>query len=237
MAPRPVELLIDIENARTCQSYHLEVTNTDGLYLLDQTAVDFGDTEKAHATAAPTPPHLRFRERLGQPHAHFYARYFPEVPVANERPRVRFRYEEVPPGSLFRATVAAVTGFFVVWVAGLIASSGSKPDATAVVVLLLVPSIAAGWLGFAIQHRRLLEGTLASRAILGVTAAASLISAALYLVGDGSSAWGRLPYDASILGVSDVLWAVIVMAQAITAGFATYRYGLRVMQFSYYAAR
>ena len=82
LGARPVDLTIDIENARTCQSYHLEVLGMDGLYLISQEPIDFEKTQDTPAVGGPTPPHLRFRARLGQSHAHFYARYFPDEVVA-----------------------------------------------------------------------------------------------------------------------------------------------------------
>jgi hypothetical protein len=90
---RPVDLSVHLRNASTCQSYHLKVNAPAGLHLAHQEIIECDDTLKKDAADTTIPLHYRFRRRLGQPHAHFYARFFPE-PAPKENPSVRFGYYE-----------------------------------------------------------------------------------------------------------------------------------------------
>ncbi|MFB6725446.1 hypothetical protein ACFCV3_35025 [Kribbella sp. NPDC056345] len=78
MGTRPPTLTLAVSNAFTCQSYHMRVGVGDNLYVSKQVPIEFGSLVDNKAPGAPTVPHMRFQRRLGQPHAHFYARYMPE---------------------------------------------------------------------------------------------------------------------------------------------------------------
>ncbi len=232
LGARPVDLTLGIENARTCQSYHLELEGTEGLYLFEQSAIDMAKTRNTRAEGAPTLPHMRFRKRLGQPHAHFYSRYFPYVP--GEHPRLRFRLAEVPPGVLLRAVVAACSAMVLIWFVGMAFSRDPKLNTDAPAFLLAFPVIAAAWLGFESPARRLLEGTLRARASLLWTAAECLGAVGIYM---GHGIIDPIPAGVSVLGVSDIWWASLLVIAIANAASVCYKYWLETYTYSYYSRR
>ena len=228
LGAKPVEIDVELDNASTCQSYHLRVAGPDGLYLASQETIAMGEIEERTAQDAPTPPHLRFRRRLGQAHAHFYARYFPEK-IGGERPRVRFKYYETPPGSTFRAAVNALACFALVWLAGamsMLSAGSTDPKSDLPAILLAFPAAAASWIGFEAPAGRLFEGTLSARFCLLATAILSIASSGLYIAhyirGDKFSST-PLPYGLSFLWVSDLGWAILLLFALLNALYIGYR--------------
>lgn len=239
---KPVEIDVELDNASTCQSYHLRVAGPDGLYLASQETVAMGTIEQRTAQDAPTPPHLRFRRRLGQAHAHFYARYFPEK-IAGERPRVRFKYYETPPGSTFRAAVNAAACFALVWLAGAMSmlsggSADGKSDLPA--ILLAFPAAAASWIGFEAPAGRLFEGTLSARFCLLATAILSLASSGLYIthyIRGGKFSSIPLPNGMSFLWVNDLGWSILLLLALLNVVFIGYRACFAGWCYSWLASR
>ena len=217
------------------------MTGTDGLFLIEQQAINMKKTERMHAIDGPTIPYLRFRKRLGQAHAHFYARYFPEQPEEGEQPMVRFRYAEMPPGSIFSAVVASLAGFLLIWIIGAVNSVVTDPGTDAPAFLLAFPAIAAAWLGFEAPTRRLLEGTLAARVSLSLTAIQSIAATALFMLHKGLSdqieRWPHLPAGMSLLGVSDIAWLALLVVALINCSFMVYRYAVAVHEYSLFSSR
>ena len=140
LGARPVSLTIPLAGAATCQSYHLFVRCPEGLYLHIQEfpglqAYLEADQERRavlrtkNRADVSIPPYYHVRSRLGQSYAHFYSRYLTEPravlkdfgKVAGEMtntretiaefPNADFSFAEVPPGSLFRAVLAALSAF------------------------------------------------------------------------------------------------------------------------------
>ena len=233
LGARPVVINIELDNASTCQSYHLRIDGLDGLYLASQQALDMKQLVKRTAKDAPTPPHCRFRRKLGQSHAHFYARYFPDR-VDTERPRLEFKYYETPPGSTFRAAVNAFACLALVWFAGMMsvlsvagsASATSDPKSDIPAILLAFPAAAASWIGFEAPTGRLFEGTLTARFCLVATAVLSLASSGLYMaryIQGKSFLPGSLPYGLSFLGLADVAWSTLVFLAMVNAVYIGYR--------------
>lgn len=238
LGARPVDVTVGIENACTSQSYHL-FFKTEGLYLTEQQELDFVKTTAVKVKGAPTLAHMRFRKRLGQSHGHFYSRYFPES-QPGERPRIRFRFGEVPPGSLLRAAITAAAGFALVWLIGMVNSDKSDPGTDAPAFLLAFPAIVAAWLGFEGPTVRLLEGTLLARFSLIMTAAQSLSATGLFMAHKAFTdelTWWKLPGGISILGVNDVTWATLLLIAIANAGFTCYKYVVQTYMYSYYAVR
>jgi hypothetical protein len=258
---RPVELSISVKTASTCQSYHLHVHGTEDVFLGKQYLVDSSRTlEKSTRTLETTagrtvPPHYRFRRRLGQPHAHFYARFFPEPAEVDsdglkrhEAPQVRLKYLETPPGSLLRAAVSAVACVLLVGLVGIVSSRSLDPGTDAPTVLLVFPALAAAWLGFESPSRGLLEGTMVTRLSLIFTVAISLAASGLYMAhkaltpntGEGVNteySWWRLPREWSILWIHDISWIVLTLFALMNAIVAIYFYVSRTAQFTYLAGR
>ncbi|MGW4462368.1 hypothetical protein [Micromonospora sp. NPDC004704] len=250
LGARPVQLAVSLANAGTGRSYHLKVQSPEGLYLRSQEFVDAKEYLKRRAAKAPTPPYYRFRQRLGQSYAHFYARFLAEVPNVPLRPppRIRFTFIEVPPGSLFRATVASSACFLLVLVVGNLMSHGHDPGTDAPAFLLAFPAVAATWLGFEAPSRRLLEPTLTARLALVGTTLISVAASALYMafkatddVKNGSVVprWNDsvMPYGVSVLGVTNRWWGILVLISCIMSAYVFRLYILRVREFMRLSSR
>ncbi|MFI9005753.1 hypothetical protein ACIGNX_00795 [Actinosynnema sp. NPDC053489] len=236
---RPVTLTVDIAQAATAESYHLHVHAPNDLYLAGQEAVGLSAALARTADGAPTPPHCRFRRRLGQPHAHFYCRYMP-VFQDGERPTLVFKFFEVPPGSVLRATITATATFAILWLIGFISSRYVESDTDAPAFLLAFPALAATWLGFDAPSRKLLEGTMSARVCLIFTAVLSLAGSALFLLHESfpdDFAWPKLPDGRSFLGVTDVWWAVVVGIAFVNALRIGYQCLVRTWEYSHLLAK
>ena len=234
LGARPVALTIDISNACTSQSYHLHLNCPDDLFLAEQEAIGMDDMLRRHAEQAPTLPHCRFRRRLGQAHAHFYARYMP-IPIGGrEHPMLRFRFFEVPPGSTLRAAVTAFACAAIVWLVGFMTSRYSIPDTDAPAFLLAYPALAAAWLGFESSSQRLLEGTLSARLCLIFTAVLSIASSGLFMAHktNKTANWPPLPDNQSLLGVTQLDWAIIVTLAVLNASVIGYKCAVRTWEYS-----
>ncbi|MFC5289372.1 hypothetical protein ACFPM7_20165 [Actinokineospora guangxiensis] len=231
---RPVALNLDIANASTCESYHLHVHAPNDLYLARQEVVGLDDILKRTAEKAPTMPHCRFRRRLGQPHMHFYSRFMPAF-GPEEKPMVRLHFFEVPPGSVFRATLTAMAGLFVLWLVGFVSSRHADPGTDAAAFLLAFPALAATWLGFDSPSRKLLEGTLSARLSMTVTALLSIVGTGLFMLHrvNPSYNWPQLPSDVSFFGITDVAWAAAVAAAFVNASYIAYLCFIRTWQYSH----
>lgn len=245
LGARPVDVTIAVENAPTCQSYHLIVTGSDDLYITRQNPLDFEGVLTRQARGAPTKPHCRFQRRLGQPYAHFYARYFSE-PEKDETPRVRFQYAEVPPGSMLRALITGIASLFLIWLVGFVISKSCNsvgatcdPGTDAPAFLLAFPAIVATWLGFDAPTRRLLEGTLAARISLILTAMLSIGAAGLFMLYKvfKEEFSVSLPYGVAVLGVTEAYWAAIVLLALANVVIIAYKYKIRNRSFTSLSGR
>lgn len=240
LGSRPVELTLDLKNASTAESFHLRVNAPDGIYLGDQDLLDAKKTLESTAQDLEIPPHFRFRRRLGQPHAHFYTRYFPE-PAVDERPKVRLKYFEVPPGSLLRAVVSSVACLLLVWIIGFVMSRHSTPGTDAPAILLAFPALVAAWLGFETPSRRLLEGTLAARLSLIGTVVTSVCASGLFMaqraLTESPYHWWRLGGSFGFFWINDVAWASIVLVAFVNAFVVSYLYAARVALFARLSSR
>jgi hypothetical protein len=252
---RPVELSISIKSASTAQSYHLNVNGPEDSYLGKQYLDDSATTLEAVAKDEVVPPHYRFRRRLGQPHAHFYARFFPEPAIVSgdgprrrENPQVRVKYFETPPGSLLRAVVSAIACVLLVGIIGGLSSRSLDPGTDAAAVLLVFPALVAAWLGFDSPSRGLLEGTIASRLSLLLTVLTSISASGLYMahkvltkirIGDveRTYSWWKVAPEWSFLWIYDISWIAITLVALCNAIVIVYLYLSRTAYFAYLASR
>lgn len=209
---RPVNVTVSLDNSWTCQSYHVQVEAPAGLYLAQQRLIASEKYLATKAEGAPTPPHYRFRRRLGQSYAHFYGRYFP-VPLPDERrPKIQVGFYETPPGSLFRAAIASCASLALVWLVGFVLSRNSDPSTDAPAYLLVFPGIAASWLGFDTTSRQLFDGSLAAKLSLAATTFISLAASGAFILSKSHFplfAW-NIPDSVSVLGVYSWPWAMLV---------------------------
>src|SRR5260370_10955851 len=229
LGARPISVTVSLDNAWTCQSYHVRVDAPEGLYLANQVLIAskkyLGLTEEKYkAKGAPTSAHYRFRRRLGQSYAHFYGRFFPSPLPGERRPKLRLEFYEVPPGSVFRAAVASAACLILVWVVGFVISRTTDPGSDVPAWLLVFPGVAASWLGFDAPTGRLFEGTLASRLSLVATTVISVSASGLFVLNrSGLTLFdGSLPTDTplfslrmcgefSVLGITKWAWAILAI--------------------------
>jgi hypothetical protein len=245
LGARPVGVKVPLDSASTAQSYHLLIHSEEGLYLGRQEAPGLRDYMICHADNprpdAVAPPYYRFRKRLGQSYAHFYARFFPEPNSGQRIPAARFIFFEVPPGSLFRATAGAIAAAALVWLVAFVSvNTKIQLNTDAPAILLAFPAIVAGWLGFAKPTPRLLEGTLASRLSLFATAFIALMASGLFMVYQakvvGVFAWDS-PERISILGVRSAAWSILIFASTLNAIGTIFLYAIRTWEFLHLASR
>ncbi|MEV3914436.1 hypothetical protein [Streptomyces canus] len=240
LGTRPVSVTVSLDNAWTCQSYHVRVQAPPGLYLRRQELDASKEYLKKRTKGAPTPPYYRFRGRFGQSFAHFYGRFFsvPDVPAT--RAKLKLYFYETPPGSNFRAVVASATCLTLVWAVAFSMSRVPDPGTDAPAFLLAFPGVAASWLGFESPTNRLFEGTLAARLSLTLTTITSIAASGLFMM---NRAGVRLPFhvtalqDSSFLGVYRVPWMILVAASLVNTAYIGYRYLVDSATFKYLAER
>ncbi|WP_327404335.1 hypothetical protein OG194_32500 [Streptomyces sp. NBC_01288] len=242
LGTRPVSLKVPLDNASTCQSFHVRVQSPEGLYLAHQEFL-LGEEKEEYLTKlqynAPTSPHYRFRRRLGQPYAHFYGRFFPEPKNPDKAPTLTFHFFETPPGSSFRAAIAAATCFWLVWAIGLVISIKGDPGTDAPAFLLVFPGVAASWLGFDSKPNSLFEGTLTARVSLFVTTVVSMTASGLYMI-NVSKVTFPVHLDTwrfGFLGVSRLPWMVLVAISLINAAWIIYKWLMHTATFKFLAER
>lgn len=260
---RPVDFSISLDNAWTTQSYHLVIDCQDGVFVGVQKAQDLVGYLDAHwndrqarleqsfalektsplLELTTPPPYYRFRRRAGQRYAHFYTRFFPEprekLSNGDRIPDVRFRFYEVPPGSVFRALIAATAAALLIWLIGFVASREPDPGTDVPAFLLVFPAVAAAWLGFDSQPRRLLEGTLAARISLLATVLCSIAASGLFMVykaGLPFLQW-KVPADMQILGITSMAWSVLTLLAVLNASTTGYAYLARTWEFIHLSTR
>jgi hypothetical protein len=254
LGARPLDLVVDLDNASTCQSYHLRVECPDSLYLRRQTLKASQETLQRIQLDAPTVAHTRFQKRLGQAYAHFYARFFPVNAPGHPAPKIKFTFCEVPPASVFRASIAAVACFLLVWAVGVVISRQPDPGTDAPAFLLAFPAVAAALLGFDRKSHSLLESTLHARLSLIVTALLSILASALFMAHKALSEtkadnkppsggwvdWPKILTEADgvpILGVTSWLWIVLILVGLLNAGLTVCAYIVRLATFGYLQTR
>jgi hypothetical protein len=266
---RPVDFAVSLDNAWTTQSYHLIVDAEEKVYVGVQEAPSLISYLSAHwnnikkmrkeqaeetrpqASNSPhkasdwttPPPYYRFQRRAGQRYAHFYTRFFPEpkedLAEGNQVPKVRFRFYEVPPGSVFKAVITSFAGAMLIWLIGFVTSRKADPGTDVPAFLLVFPAVAAAWLGFDGPPRRLLEGTLAARLSLAITTLCSIAASGLFMIYKAN-----LPYfrwnnflDMKILGITSLAWSILATVAILNAASIGYIHLARTWEFMHLSSR
>ena len=236
---RPVSVTVSLDNAWTCQSYHMRVEAPEDLYLARQKFIATPEYLATQAKGAPTKVHYRFRRRLGQSYGHFYGRFFPVPIEGSRRPKVQLDFLEVPPGSDFRAAVAGAACLGLVWLVGFVLSRNHHPDTDAPAYLLAFPGVAASWLGFDAPAHGLFEGTLAARLSLMVTTVSSVLASGLFIAYRSGLTFFALsmPYRLSLIGVNQLWWGVLVVVSCLNTVYMVYRWFRHSSRFKHLAER
>jgi hypothetical protein len=268
LGARPVSIKISLDNAWSCQSYHVVVRCSENLYISSQElSLPSPDYLSRLAKNAPTAPHIRFRRRLGQSYAHFYARYLSEPrtiketdehgavkmrdgkPVSRKEkaPKLTLNFAEVPPGSLCRAALAAIAAAALVWIIGYCIAhlNGGALSTDVPVLILAFPGVAASWLGFDSSTPDLFQGPLTARLSLACTTVISLLATMLYIEpritpGHGVATVHGFPAalsQLSVLGIADWRWSTLVIVATFNACYLSYRWFLNAWRFRYLGAR
>jgi hypothetical protein len=255
LSTRPVDVKLSLDNAWTCQSYHVLVHCPDSLYLTHQELVVPDHYLERTARRSPTLPHVRFRRRLGQPYAHLYARFLPTprravikhgkiARPAERAPKLLLHFHEVPPGSVCSAALAAIASTVLVWIIGYGLSHGNDPvlSTETPALLLAFPGVAASWLGFD-GDIHLFEGTLTARLSLACTAVISLIATGLYVLhheAAGSKIAHALHTAHSVVGILGITlwpWAALTIVGVFNSSYLAYRWSINSWRFRYLADR
>ncbi|MEV4711366.1 hypothetical protein [Micromonospora sp. NPDC049374] len=255
LGSRPVDFTVTLDNACTTQSYHLFIDAQDGVFVGVQESDDLvaylnahwrskqQKAEEDHVLEPSPPPYYRFRRRAGQRYAHFYARFFPApmsgLAKGEKIPEVRFRFYEVPPGSVFRAVITATAAALLIWLIGFVTSRKPDPGTDVPAFLLVFPAVAAAWLGFDGQPRRLIEGTLAARISLVATVLCSIAACGLFMIfkaGLPYLQW-ELPVGLSILGITSTAWGLLCLTSLANASTVIYAYLARTWEFMHLSNR
>jgi hypothetical protein len=253
LSSRPADVKISLDNAWRCQSYHVIVRGSDGMYLTRQEfSSPHEDYLKRKARSAPSLPHIRFRRRLGQPYAHFYARFLPpprrasfkdgNFRPAEKAPKLILTFQEVPPGSICPAALAAIAAAALIWVIGYGLSHAGKDGVNTDVPLLLLafPGVAASWLGFD-GGSHLFEGALVARLSLACTAIISLFAAGLYALRILPASVPLILHARSttlgVLGITLWPWAALTVVALFNACYLSYRWIVASWRFRHFADR
>lgn len=259
LGARPVELTVPLENASTCQSFHMTVVCPEGLYLRDQLVPHVNEYMRDNARQSNVPPYCRLRRRLGQPYAHFYSRFFPEPKrpkllqdasakpdelqedPTSRAPHLKLTFYEVPPASMFRAALVSITTTTLIWLVGLVVShirDGVLPT-DAPVILFAFPAIIAAWMGFDSPGRRLFEGTLGARLSLIYSALCAIAASGLFLIYNSRLGMlhGEFDVKFSILGIGQTSWCVLFAFSALNTFYACYSTILRTWEFTHLSTR
>lgn len=242
LGARPVDLTVPLENASSCQSFHIYIDCPEGLYLRSQQIDGLNEFLNRYDRQRSTiPPYYRLRRRLGQSYAHLYARAFPAPKAGEALPELRVSFWEVPPGSLFRAAVVSVSTALLIWLVGWVLARVPDPGTDIPAVILAFPAVAAAWLGFDEKRRRLLEGTLVSRLSLMLSAAFALSASGLFMLNKANLPvlHDPIPFPITItfLGINQGSWGVLVFISIVNALGVSYLCLLRTREFEYLAAR
>ncbi|MGW5704706.1 hypothetical protein [Amycolatopsis japonica] len=251
LGARPVQLIVNLNNAASCQSYHAQAQSPDYLFLGRQELSASDESLMTVRPDAPTPVHMRFRRRFGQSFGHMYCRFFPGDPTELSEGRqatIRFTFYEVPPASVFRAAIASFSAFLLVWAVGVVMSRVPDAGTDAPAILLAFPAVAAALVGFDKPQRSLLDSTLAARVSLMLTATLSVAASALFMVYkvlsrnddpvagktpayDGYD-WPHFPPGFSLIGVTSVFWSILTFVALLNA-CATF--WVCISRYAYYA--
>lgn len=188
-----------LANADRAASYHLEVHGPEDTYLARQRVFDRGGNE-----ADLKAQQCRIQSRRGQRLAHVYIRNG----VGFGERFFHATFFERMPGSVAPAAMAAVAAFAFISVTAWanLARGGGANGTDLIAVLLGFPAVASAWVGFG-RSAPLLRGTLAAKAISGITILASLLAACFHILSPGSQGAGSLlarPYGHAWLVVTTV---------------------------------
>jgi hypothetical protein len=140
---------------------------------------------------------------------------------------------------VFRAGIASIAATVLIWLIAFVSSRTPDPGTDVPAFLLVFPAVAAAWLGFDSGGRRLLEGTLASRMSLSLTAMCSIAGSGLFMIFKAKLGYldGRNPFDMSVLGNSSLSWTILTLVSGLNALTITYLYFVRVWEFSTLSSR
>lgn len=119
---RPIDLYVDVSRATKSDSYHLELEAPGGNYVQTVRFYDERTGRRVRLGGNASvyhvgKPHFRCPKPYGGATAHLYTRGFS---AKNDLgvPMLHIRFAEVPPGSIGRAWVVAVSLLLIIWVIG-----------------------------------------------------------------------------------------------------------------------
>lgn len=218
---RPIELLLNLDLAARCHSYHLFVQGPEGTYVGAQQIANQDDF--LARLDRRKYPYLRLRRRLGQSYAHAYFRGVPKIADPAVSLGYRVRFYETPPGSIARSSIAAIGMLALAYIAARYVSVVNDVPGVYPTLVLMLPAVFSAWVTFKGSSNRLLGGTLTARVSSGLTIFSSIWSVVL-LTGQASHLWRVSSGSFSILGIDDIGWLILTGICLLNAIWSTYEW-------------
>ncbi|SKX29259.1 Uncharacterised protein [Mycobacteroides abscessus subsp. massiliense] len=228
MGVRPTILTSDLSESTRCVSYHLELFGPEGTYLARQNVIDID--EPKNTTPMSSIMH-RFLPRFGQRYSHLYLNR--RSPYDKKHLLYVAHYYERLPGSIVPAALTAVGAAILIITAAIMklkAASGGDTDVVA--VMLALPAIAGGWVGFE-PTSGLFGGTLNAKLSRLATMILSLSAATLFIT------------TASLVDKPDIwitrswakLWILLSSLAVLNAILTTLSWAIRSNVQTYFLSR
>jgi hypothetical protein len=244
---RPNRLIAPADLAVTAGSFHMYLTGPPSMYVLEQefrcmhcrsrvsrhwkyqtpTADNpcSHDSSKGADVAQFTEDvHYRVSPRRGQNFVHIYARGFGSSKLQFRDVELFAEFKETPPGSRASAVVTSIVSTFLIAIMGRLASHGSPSVGALPGLVLALPAAAATWFGFSTDSKSLVGSSMLSRVSQIVTAVMSALAIAVYFTSHHGHIWLGL----GIVGVTEPLWAAILLVSAFNLVYIAYRFVLKV---------
>ena len=248
---RPISVTVSLDNSWTCKSYHVRVDAPEGLYLSSQKLIASRKYLRTRWQKMLLHPLITASGAGWANHMHIFMVASSLARLSGERrPKLRLEFYEIPPGSVFRATVASGASLALIWLVGFVISRTRGTGTDAPAFLLAFPGIIASWLGFDAPSGRLFEGTLAARMSLILTTVISVAASGLFVMNASglSLFYGNLPTEThafggppnagfSVLGITKWSWAVLVVIALINTIYMTYRWLCISWRFKHFSER
>jgi hypothetical protein len=249
---KPNQVVVPVHLSATAGSFHLYINGPATKYVLDQNfrcrhcqtdvsrswePTEPGPNGCAHRTIAvpkgrrftDIDRHYRVTPKLGQSFVHLYTRGFGAGRQERFKDLELFaRFKEAPPGSRATAVVTALVSTFLLAIMGRLASTSGAPSMSLPGLALALPAAAATWFGFSGDSRSLVGSSMLARLSQIVTALVSAVAIAVYF----TSHHGRIPFNSSIVGISEPWWVALFLISAVNLMYVSYRFALKVQVYN-----
>jgi hypothetical protein len=244
---RPNRVVAPANLSVTAASYHLYLTGPPTMYVLEQefrchhcrkrvsrhwkyekptatSACVHDSTDNLNSDRFTDDVHYRVAPKRAQNFVHLYTRGFGENKLQFSDTELFAEFKETPPGSRASAVVTAIVATFLIAIMGRLASTGSATPGSLPGLVLALPAAAATWFGFSTDSKSLVGSSMLSRISHITTAIISAVAIAVYFTSHRGHIWLNL----GIVGVTEPLWAALLVLSAFNLAYVSYRFVLKV---------